>query len=394
MFAIKAARAIDGERPLPEGSAVIIDGAQIVGVAPPGAVLPDHCEVAEFWDVTVLPGLFDTHVHLCGDGGPDALGRLPDFGDGEMTAVIERSLGMHLASGVTTVRDLGDRSWAVVDWRDSHRNGSGLPTVLASGPPITSPKGHCWNMGGEAQGVQQLRAAVRDRAERGVDVVKIMASGGVLTPGTDVGVPQFDLDELRAVVDEAHGLGLAVTAHAHALSAIRVALSAGVDGLEHCSFLAATGAELADDVVAALVESSIPVCPTLGVVPGMPPPPALAEVLRKYGLTPEDRFRIAGRLHRAGVRLVSGSDAGINPPKPHGVLPEAVIELVTGGVSNADALASATSIAAEACGVADRKGRLRAGLDADLLLVRGDPLTDITALRQVQAVYLAGQRRL
>jgi imidazolonepropionase-like amidohydrolase len=173
-----------------------------------------------------------------------------------------------------------------------------------------------------------------------------------------------------------------------------LALATGVDGLEHCTFLAESGVEVADDVVAALVETSIPVCPTLGVVPGMSPPPALAEVLRKYGLTAEDRFEMAGRLHRAGVRLVSGSDAGINPPKPHGVLPECVIELVTGGVSKTDALASATSIAADACGVADRKGRLCAGLDADLLLVRGDPLTDITVVRDVQAVYLAGERRI
>jgi imidazolonepropionase-like amidohydrolase len=394
MFAIKAARTFDGDHVLPSGSVVVVDGAEIVDIAPADAVLPDHCEVAEFPDATLLPGLFDTHVHLCGDGGLDALARLPDFSDAEMTAVIERSLRLHLASGVTTVRDLGDRAWAVIDWRDAYRNGTGLPTVLGSGPPITSPKGHCWNMGGEARGVDQLRAAVRDRAKRGVDTVKIMASGGVLTPGTEVGVPQFSEEELRVVVDEAHEFGLPVTAHAHALSAIRSALAAGVDGLEHCTFLAERGVEVADDVMAALVETSIPVCPTLGVVPGMSPPPALAEMLRKYGLTAEDRFQMAGRLHRAGVRLVSGSDAGISPPKPHGVLPESVIELVTGGVSNADALASATSIAADACGVADRKGRLRAGMDADLLLVRGDPLTDITALRHVEAVYLAGERRI
>src|SRR6476660_5976911 len=118
-----------------------------------------------------------------------------------MTAVIEGSLRAHLASGVTTVRDLGDRSWAVIDWRDRNRDDTGMPTVPASGPPITSPGGHCWNMGGQARGVDELCRAVQHRAERGVDIVKIMASGGISTPGTDAFAPQFIIEELRAVVD-------------------------------------------------------------------------------------------------------------------------------------------------------------------------------------------------
>ncbi|MGH3605403.1 MAG: amidohydrolase family protein, partial [Pseudonocardiaceae bacterium] len=132
-----------------------------------GMPLPDGCDVVDFPDATLLPGLIDTHVHLCGDGGHGALDRLPTFSAEEMTAVIEGSLRAHLASGVTTVRDLGDRSWAVIDWRDRNRGDTGMPSVLASGAPITSPGGHCWNMVGQARGVDELCRAVQHRTERG-----------------------------------------------------------------------------------------------------------------------------------------------------------------------------------------------------------------------------------
>jgi imidazolonepropionase-like amidohydrolase len=354
--------------------------------------LPQGCELVAFPDATLLPGLIDTHVHLCGDGGLGALDRLPTFSDEEMTAVIEDSLRAHLACGVTTVRDLGDRRWAVVDWRDRHRGTTAVPMVLASGPPITSPGGHCWNMGGQARGADELRRAVQHRVERGVDIVKIMASGGVSTPGTNAFAPQFTVEELRAVVEEAHAAGLRVTAHAHPLAAIRDALAAGVDAIEHATFVTETGIEVVDTVVASLVASLIPVCPTLGSTPGVAHTAARLAFMREAGMTDEARVQTVGQLHRAGVRLVSGSDGGVSPSRRHGVLPEAVIDLADGGVSTADALASATSLAAEACGVGDRKGRLAAHFDADLLLVDGDPLADITALRNPAAVYVRGHR--
>ena len=233
---------------------------------------------------------------------------------------------------------------------------------------------------------------MRERAERGADLVKIMASGGGNTPGTDAARPQFGVEELRVVVDQAHALGLSVTAHAHALAAIENALAAGVDALEHCTFITETGVRVSHTVVARLVASGIPVCPTLGIAAGATPPPAVLEMMRKAGMSYDSQVRTAGELHRAGVRVVSGSDGGISPGKPHGIAPDAVIHLVDGGVSASDALACATSLAAAACGVADRKGRIGAGLDADLLLVDGDPLADITALRHVRAVYLRGRR--
>jgi imidazolonepropionase-like amidohydrolase len=177
MFAIEVDRVFDGERADPGGAVVTVDGTRIVGVAPRGTAPPETCEVIRFPEATLLPGLIDSHVHLCCDSGPGALVRLTEFSDGELVAIIEEALRAHLAAGVTTVRDLGDRRWAVLDWRDRNRSNTELPTVLGSGPPITSPNGHCANMGGEARGVEQLRQAVAQRAERGADIVKIMASG-------------------------------------------------------------------------------------------------------------------------------------------------------------------------------------------------------------------------
>jgi imidazolonepropionase-like amidohydrolase len=233
---------------------------------------------------------------------------------------------------------------------------------------------------------------VRDRADRGADVVKVMASGGANTAGTDVLLPQFTVEEIRTVVTEAHARGLPVTAHAHPLSAIRHALAAGVDGIEHCTFLTEHGVDVDGSVVASLVASAVVVCPTMGVAPGVEPPPRIAEFLRRNGLAHGAHAQTVAGLHGAGVRLVAGSDAGISPGKHHGVLAEALIPLVEAAVPVPDVLASATSGAAEACGLATRTGRLAPGLDADLVVLDGDPSADITSLRNVEAVYLRGER--
>ena len=150
MFAIDVGRLFDGERVTRDGAVVMVDEARVLDVVPRGTPVPAGCAVTRFPDATLLPGLIDTHVHLCGDSGPGALDRLAEFDDAELATIIERALGTHLATGVTTVRDLGDRRGAVLDWRDRNRDNTTLPAVLGSGPPITSPRGHCWNMGGEA----------------------------------------------------------------------------------------------------------------------------------------------------------------------------------------------------------------------------------------------------
>jgi imidazolonepropionase-like amidohydrolase len=151
----------------------------------------------------------------------------------EVDAVVVGSLQRHLAAGVTTVRDLGDRQFSVVERRDAQRQvDDGLPWILASGPPITTPGAHCGYLGGEVSGADKIVAAVRERVERRVDVVKVMASGGMVTTGSDVFNPQFSSEELRLLVEQAHAAGLPVTAHAHAAAAVDQAVAVGVEGIE------------------------------------------------------------------------------------------------------------------------------------------------------------------
>jgi imidazolonepropionase-like amidohydrolase len=397
MFGIRAGKAFDGERVVPGGALVLVDEDRIAGVEPGTAPAPEGCQVLEVPGGTVLPGLVDAHVHLCADGTDGALNRIGEPGEDAMTAVIEQSLRRHLAAGVTTVRDLGDRRFAVLDWRSSPASRSGVyPVVVTAGPPITSVGGHCANMGGEAAGRDQLRAAVRERAERGVDVVKIMTSGGFATAGTQVMLCQFALGELRIVVEEAHAAGLPVTAHAHGLPAVHMAMAAGVDGIEHCSFLTDKGISQSGEDLALLAEAGTAICPTLGTAGTPVPLPNATATLRKLGMTMEQvvemRKRQVAQMHAAGVRIISGSDGGIAAAKPHGLLPASVAFLVEGGVSSVAALASATALAADACGLGDRKGRLRAGYDADLLVIDGDPVADISGLAQPTAVFAAGRR--
>ena len=394
MLAIRAERGFDGERLVPGGVVVLLDEGRIVAVGRDAMAVPADVRVVDFPDATVLPGLVDAHVHLCGDGRLGALERLPEYDDPGLAGVIRSSLAGQLAAGVTSVRDLGDRRAAVLDWRSRTSTPacphSVAPTIVASGPPITSRDGHCANMGGEATGPEQLRAAVRDRVDRGADLVKVMASGGVMTPGSDPLLCQFQLAELRVVVEEAHAAGLPVTAHAHGLPAVEQAVDAEVDGIEHCTCLTPSGIQMPDRLLRRLASRGTVVCPTLGRAAGSAPPAAVLAIMQRTGVTWEARQAHAARMHRAGVRLVSGSDGGISPRKPHTVLPEAVADLVAGGVSAADALATATWCAAQSCGLGKHKGRLRAGYDADLLLVDGNPLDDIGALRRVSAVILNG----
>ncbi|RFS87415.1 amidohydrolase family protein [Actinomadura spongiicola] len=388
-LAIGVTRVFDGERLLDGPAWILVENGRIVGIQP-GTEAPDDW-TTQHYDGTALPGLIDAHVHLCANGGLGALENLGNLSPEELNDTIETSLRLHLATGVTTVRDLGDYQDAVLEWRTHDK--PGLPTVVASGTPITSVGGHCATLGGEAGDEADIRAMVRRRADHGADVVKIMASGGVLTPGTDTLSPQFTDAELRAAVDEAHRLGLPITAHAHALDAVRQASAAGVDGIEHCTCLTRDGVHADDALLTELAESGTTVCPTLGSDPAVVVPPEIIAMAARAGITEAVLHETAMRLHKGGVRLVAGSDGGIGPAKPHGLLPYTLDEYVRAGLTPTDALRSATSIAAEACGLPDRKGRIGPGHDADLLIVDGDPTTDITTLHKPHATYVAGQLR-
>ena len=395
MFALRAPVVFDGSSFLDAGGTVLVEGGTIVGVESFGHELPHDCPVTTYAG-TILPGLVDMHTHLVTDSGPMALERVAACTEREADEVVTEALRRQLAAGVTTVRDLGDRRFCVVGRRDRQATTAREPRIVASGPPITTPGGHCHFLGGETDGATGMRDAVRERAERGVDVVKVMASGGVNTPGSDMLRTQFTDVALRTAVDEAHSLGLPVTAHAHGTPAVRQALDAGVDGIEHCTCVSERGFGDCDDaLVGRLAASGVAVCPTLGAdwhrFP-VPPPP-LQALAASLGTTVEGlahaRNAFVARLHASGVRIVSGVDSGIQPAKGHGTLPFAIEDLVEGGVAVADALATATSLAAEACGLGRTTGRLVAGADADLLVVEADVAADVTTLRRPLAVLIS-----
>lgn len=385
-LAVRAAHAFDGERFLPGGALVLVDDGRVTAVEPGAAEVPTGWPLLEVPGATLLPGLVDAHVHLCCDSRGGALDRLAGHSEAEEADVIDMALRRQLAAGVTAVRDLGDRQFVTLGWRQR----PGLPAVTVSGPPITVPEGHCWNMGGAVRGAGQIRAAIDERDQRGVDVVKIMASGGINTQGTDVAACQFPDPDLRLLVDLAHAANLPVTVHAHALPAVEQAIAAGADGIEHCTCLTAEGVRLSRPVLDRLAASRVVVCPTIGITPGIVPPERIREQLHRFGLSPESRARDAATMAGAGVTLVSGGDSGINEGKPHGLLPWSVLALVSAGVALEPALASATSIASAACGFGTAKGRLRPGSDADLLLVDGDLAADPAVLTRPAAVVLRG----
>lgn len=386
-YVVSAGHAFDGSRFLAGGAQVLVDSGLIVAVGPQHSPYPGGWPVIDRPSGTVLPGLIDTHVHLVGGGEPDALALDAGRSGAEREQVIRRSLQQHLEQGVTTVRDLGDTRWAVLD-REAQ---DGEPSVVGSGPPITSPGGHCAAMGGEASGAAALGALVAELHERGAQAVKIVVSGGAMTAGSDLLELQFGLDDVRLVVEEGHRRGLAVTAHAHSMPSVEVCVAAGVDGIEHCTCLTARGIHTPPTLIDALAARGIQVCPTFGRLPGLPPSPQAIEVMRRTGMTLQARFEQVGTLFAAGVAILAGSDAGIHPAKPHGVLAHSVAELVQSGLPVAAALAAATSAAADVCGLGSRRGRLRPGMAADLLVVEGDLAEDVAALTRPRLVVLHGR---
>jgi imidazolonepropionase-like amidohydrolase len=291
-----------------------------------------------------------------------------------------------LSAGITTIRDLGDRSYLALSLRDWFAMGyEPGPRILASGPPLTVTNGHCWFLGGEADDEAAIRRLIREHASRGVDVIKIMATGGNLTPTVGPHESQYGIAELRAAAEEAHAHALPLAVHAHGPQGIADAVAVGADSIEHCTFFTADGVDADPDVMEAIVNSDSTISMTGAVVPGAEP--GYPAMVRRV----EAIVANHAALYRAGARLVCSSDAGVTPSKPHNALPFGVSDFLPRiGMSNAEAIVNVTLTAAQACGIEPLTGSLEPGKDADILVVAGDPLQDIRAIHRVLGVFARG----
>jgi len=366
---------------------VLVTEGKIAAVGDP-APLPETVELLDLGETTLLPGLVDAHTHLTWDAGPDAVARVSTGSREELMAQARRSASAALAVGITTVRDLGDRDYVSVELRDEFRaDPSSGPEIIASGPPVTIRGGHCGFLGGEAETPAELAQAVEDRLAHGVDVIKVMATGGEMTPaGLKPYQSQYDLVRLTALADAAHRGGLPITAHAHGAAGAVDAIRAGFDCIEHAGFWTETSAVLPPADLEALVARGTLVVATpagRGLFDPAFVPPAIAARFAAM-------MDVFASMRAAGVTPAYASDAGIGPVKPHDVLAFSLPRAVASGLSVADALRAMTIVAARACGADDRKGRIKTGHDADLLAVVGDPRIDADALAHTHTVVRAG----
>ena len=394
--------------------AVIIKGSRILWVGPQerlstSAAPPEAAHaVAEgqTWDFpqgTLLPGLIDTHTHtnMPGDGrtGEDVNRDSDDL----RLLRSAQNVGLALKSGVTTLCDCG--AWNRTAFSLKEGIASGIvdgPRVLVVGRPITVTGGHLWFMGGEVDGVDDIRKLVRQLIKEGADLIKVAASGGS-TLTSDPFRPSFTVNELSALTQEAHNRVRPVAAHCRSTVAINYALDAGVDMIFHCFLHDPDSSYRFDQATAQrLADSGIWVNPTLGL--GKPKLDQLRQKRDREGLSPEEEVclnrmeefgRIAtdqfGRLIGMGVRLIGGSDAGWSNGK-FGDFQGELLAMHDVGLSPLQAVLAGTRDAAAAMGILESVGTIKAGKEADLLLVDGNPAEDITDLRRVAAVFLGGRR--
>jgi imidazolonepropionase-like amidohydrolase len=363
---------------------VLVDGGGIAAVGTFGTLAaPEGTPVADLAGCTLLPGLIDCHVHLVLSGARGPVETLGAEGDAAALLRAVANARRALRAGVTTVRDLGDRSYLTLALRDAIAGGMlDGPTVVASGPVITSPGGHGHWIGGEVAGADAVRAAVRARVARGADLIKVMATGGYTTPGTDQLAPQFSAEELRAAVDEAVHHGRRVAAHAHGTAGIAAAVAAGAHSIEHCSWLTAEGIRVDEEIAARMAARGTFACVTWADIicaearAGVPRGRARAEAVR--------------RMREAGVRVVIGTDAGV-PGQGFDGLPQRLPYFVEAGLSPIEIICAATRVAAECLGLGGRLGAISPGLEADLIAVRGDPLADPECLAEVAWVMKGGE---
>ena len=396
-FYVRAGRLLDVRSGhMLSNQAILTRGDRIERVGPWDEVaVPHGARVIDLGGATVLPGLIDLHVHLTSDHRY--------HGYRQLTLSVPRR-AIHgvvnarktIDAGFTTVRNVGGPGYADVALRDAIKDGEiAGPRMSVSGPALGITGGHCdsnllppefgHTAEGVADGPWEVRAKVREVAKYGADVVKFCATGGVLSKGTAISARQYTLEEMEALVDEAHTLGRRVAAHAHSADGIKTAIRAGVDSIEHASLIDDEGIRLAKEKGTVMVMDIYVDTFILerGVETGMFPESIRKE--KEVGQAQRENFR---RLHEAGVRIAFGTDAGVYP---HGDNAKQFAYMVEYGMPPLEAIRAATIHAAELLGWTDDVGVIEPGRFADFIAVEGDPLSDVTVLERVDFVAKGGE---
>jgi imidazolonepropionase-like amidohydrolase len=403
-YVLKAARMFDGKsEALVTPGLVVVTEMKIVAVGA-GATIPPGAEVIELGDATLLPGFIDAHTHLTGEASDDwkqdvLNGLEKSYAEQALDATANAS--KTLLAGFTTVRDVGAPDRIDVALRNAIGNGVVVgPRMLVAAEAIGATGGHCDDEAGFRQGVfgheagplegvangaDQMRYAVRLAHKYGADVIKVCASGGVLSLTDDVDTPQLTQEELNALIDEAHALRRKVAAHCHGSEAAKRAIRAGVDSLEHGSFFD-------DETLDMMVAHGTYFVPTLMAIVGEQEriargvyfPPA---ILAKANAADRAAHHTFQRALAKGVKIGLGTDAAVYP---HGRNAEEFYQMVKLGMKPGDALRSATSTDAQLLGLADKIGTLEAGKLADVVAVPGNPLEDIRQTEHVRLVMKEG----
>ena len=384
---LKDVRLIDGTGRVWESAAIRIEGERIAAVA--DAVVPSLAEeTLDLAGKTVIPGLINCHTHLCLDGSPDPGAAWEGRSLTENVLVAARHAEATLRAGITTVRDLGGREGVDLGLKKAINVGLVQgPRMLVSGKLLCMTGGHGYLMGREVDGPDEARKGAREQLKAGVDVIKLMATGGVMTLGVEPGSAQLTYEEMCAAVEEAKKADKLTASHAQGTTGIKNAVRAGIDSIEHGFYLDAEAIDM-------MLERGTFFVPTLAalyhIIQGGPDSGIPAFMIEKSKRATDAQIESFRRAVEAGVRIAAGNDGGT----PFNLSDNLVSELermVVAGMSPAEALATANGNAAELLHMADQIGTVEQGKLADLVVLDADPLVDISALRQVHMVIKAGQ---
>jgi len=395
-LAIRAARLIDGRGGAPILNAVIlVDSTRITAVGT-RLPIPSGTRVIDLGNATVLPGLIDCHTHITGGDPGDYYESLFRRSPIDYAVASPTFARRTLEAGFTTVRDVGSGEFIDVALRRAIDSGLAVgPRMQVATLAIGSTGGHNDIVGfspyikfgqfsGVADGVDEIRKLVRFEVKNGADVIKLIASAGVLTEEQSVGAPQYTQEEMNAAVQEAAQWGRKVAAHAHGAEAIKRAVRAGVASIEHGSLLDDEGIRLMKERGTYLVADIYNDDYILSEYKRLNFPQKILDKEALVGKQQRENFR---RAARAGVKIAYGTDAGVYP---HGWNGKQFAFMVRYGLTPMQAIQSATTSAADLLGWTDKVGAVAPGLYADLIAVDGDPLSDITELERVKFVMKGG----